>query len=464
MNMQSQFGIDSTDWELDVMGSAIVNYGFDAQEIMVWLKPEMMQSQEARHLLAAIQLCSKEGNPVDLSMVHDALERNGANVEFSRLVEIAKNAPGPANIKAYAAKVRDTYRLNEITGMAMEMVATVNNSRDPSYAMSVVAEMLGKLDYADDGDAILLSDQVSAYMDHQMAVFQGTASNGEVLSTPGISHAFGPIGNNDLIVIAGRPGSGKTELVLEVASELALDRKKPVLLFSLEMGPEQIAERVLTQRAGISIDAINDGSAFTETLPYARVAEAIQGMLGKPFYIDPGTVLTVHDIAIRAKRFAKKNPNMGAIIIDYLGLIKTDSNKRHDIVIGEITGALKRLAKEIKVPVFLLSQLSRKVEERPDKRPMSSDLRDSGAIEQDADKIVMVYRDCYYNPETPLGNIAELINTKRRRGQPCNSFMNFVNGHFVPMSEAMMEEAANKVADAKAPKARVRPDKQGRRF
>lgn len=445
--------IDTHSWEISLVGCAIQNYNLDAQEALGMISPEMLKCQEPKILYAGIQRCLSNGQPVDAMHVMEALDVMQSGMDIGRYTEILhKEAMGGANIKAYARRILELHKLNNTLALIKQAEEAIMATRDTRHALDAVKSIMGQVDISEGREPRQLDDVLSEYFDHQMAVYQGTAQIGCNLDMPGLREAFGPIGNTDLIIIAGRPGMGKSQCALTVAQELALDKVKPVLFFSLEMDDTQIAERVVLSQSGLSVDDVNTGRAFEQDTPAALLGKAVQHIKGKPFYISQMTGVTVDDIAIHAKKFAKRHPNAGAIVVDYLGLIKFSSGMRHDLAIAEITGGLKRLAQEINVPVICLAQLNRALEQRQDKRPLMADLRDSGAIEQDADKIVFVYRDAVYDSQTPLRDTMELINAKRRRGKPQNGYCRFTSGNMKPMTDSEQAWAQNLATSNPEPK------------
>jgi replicative DNA helicase len=223
----------------------------------------------------------------------------------------------------------------------------------------------------------------------------------------------------DLIILAARPSMGKTSLAINIAEHIALNEEMPVLVFSMEMGASQLATRIVG-----SIGRIDQGHLRTGKLrdeEWGRLTEAIEKLRDMPLHIDETGMLTPSDLRSTARRLARDCKQLGLIVVDYLQLM---SGTQHDrgsdnraSELGEITRALKLLAKELKCPIIALSQLNRKVEERTDKRPMMSDLRDSGSLEQDADLVLFIYRDEYYTKEAcKEPGVAEIIIAKHRNG------------------------------------------------
>lgn len=220
------------------------------------------------------------------------------------------------------------------------------------------------------------------------------------------------LNKSDLIIIAARPGMGKTSFVMNIARNVARTTEKDVAVFSLEMSKEQLATRMLSTEARVSSDSFRNGGINTDE--WGRIADCASYLSLLPIYIDETANVTVTQMKAKLRRLK----NLGLVVIDYLQLMGSTSNSDNRVnVVSEITRQLKIMAKELNVPVILLSQLSRAVEGRNDKRPVLSDLRDSGSIEQDADIVLFLYRDAYYNKQSELQNISECIIAKNRHGE-----------------------------------------------
>ena len=232
---------------------------------------------------------------------------------------------------------------------------------------------------------------------------------------------------SDLIILAARPSMGKTALALNIARNVAMEEKKPVAVFSLEMSNEQLSMRLLTAEARIDSSRLRTG--FISQEDWQNVTDAAGILNDLPVFIDDTPNITVMEIRAKARKLYQKHNDIGLIIIDYLQLMKPPSkNERRDLEIAEISRSLKALAKELNIPVMALSQLNRMLEQRADKRPMLSDLRESGALEQDADIVAFIYRDEVYNkePDNPTKGIAEIIVAKNRNGATGTAFMSFL--------------------------------------
>jgi replicative DNA helicase len=241
------------------------------------------------------------------------------------------------------------------------------------------------------------------------------------LTSPGLTCDFADLDamtagfqRSDLIIIAGRPSMGKTAISLNIAYNMALLHKLPILIFSLEMSKEQLVQRLLASEAGVDSNRLRAGRISQNEID--RILQAVDKISELPIYIEDNANTMVMEMRSQARKLqAQEGKELGLIMIDYLQLMEGGGDNRVQ-ELSKITRSLKGLARELGVPLIALSQLSRSVEARNNKRPMMSDLRESGSIEQDADLIIMLYRDAYYNPDTPDRDATELIITKHRNG------------------------------------------------
>jgi replicative DNA helicase len=235
--------------------------------------------------------------------------------------------------------------------------------------------------------------------------------------------------NSDLIILAARPSMGKTALALNIARNAAVDANIPVAVFSLEMSKEQLSLRMLCAEARLDSSRLRGG--FFSMDDWRRLTDAAGVLSESPIYIDDSPVLTAMEIRAKARRL-KMDKNIGLVIIDYLQLMKAHgSSERRDLEISEMSRSLKALAKELEIPVLALSQLNRMLEQRTDKRPKLSDLRESGALEQDADVVAFIYRDDVYNQDekNPLKGTAEIILAKQRNGPTGKVVLTFLDAY-----------------------------------
>lgn len=228
----------------------------------------------------------------------------------------------------------------------------------------------------------------------------------------------------DFIVIAARPSMGKTAFAINLAYNITIKSKQPVIFFSIEMSKEQIAQRFLSLESSIPLSKIRSATLTVQDMD--RIAEAISILSEQPIFIDDTPIISTIDIRIKSRKIKVEKKQLGAIFIDYLQLIKAEDKKESRVQeLSEISRSLKALAKELNVPVVALSQLSREVEKRTDKRPLLSDLRESGAIEQEADLVIFLYRDEYYNKDSKKANLTEVIIAKQRNGPTGSIFLYF---------------------------------------
>ncbi|EKL0156932.1 AAA family ATPase, partial [Escherichia coli] len=273
----------------------------------------------------------------------------------------------------------------------------------------------------------------------------------------------GGMNAEDLVIIAARPGMGKTELALKIAEGVASrvipgsDVRRGVLIFSMEMSALQIAERSIANAGRMSVSVLRNPASMDDE-GWARVANGMSQLADLDVWVVDASRLSVEEIRSIAERHKQENPNLSLIMADYLGLIEKPKADRNDLAIAHISGSLKAMAKDLKTPVISLSQLSRDVEKRPNKRPANADLRDSGSIEQDADSIIMLYREAVYDENSSAAPFAEIIVTKNRFGSLGTVYQRFCNGHFVACDQ---DEARQICTASNAPAARGRRYAQG---
>ncbi|CAH0532418.1 Replicative DNA helicase [Vibrio stylophorae] len=383
-------------------------------------------SRAHRLIFGSIQAILDNGQPLDLITLsehlelHEKLEEVGG---FAYLAELAKNTPSAANIGAYAEIVRER-------ALIREMISVANEIADNGY------EPQGRsagdlLDLAESKVFAIAEQRTSANEGPQNVerILESTLERIELLyQTPqdgvtGVSTGFNDLNKktaglqpSDLIIVAARPSMGKTTFAMNLCENAAMDQEKPVLIFSLEMPAEQIMMRMLASLSRVDQTRIRTGQLDDED--WARISSSMGILMNKKnMYIDDSSGLTPTDVRSRARRIAREHGGLSMIMVDYLQLMRVPGMQdNRTLEIAEISRSLKALAKELNVPVVALSQLNRSLEQRADKRPVNSDLRESGAIEQDADLIMFIYRDEVYNPESPYKGTADIIIGKQRNG------------------------------------------------
>ena len=377
-------------------------------------------------IFEAIKNTFNKGIAVDITTITEELKNKKeidliGGIEY--LTDIIEQTPTAANVDYYIDIVRDKSILRRLIEKATD-IATLGYSNDLPVTET--------LDKAEAGILEIVKTRKSSEfktMPEVLSVFQENleklaANKGKISGIPSGLYDFDNMTDgfheNELIIIAARPSMGKTALALNIATNVALNAKKTVVIFTLEMRAEQLVSRMISSLGQIEGKKLQNGSLQNED--WKRVNEAMSRLAESNIYIDDSPGVTIGDIKSKCRRVAATNDNLGLIVIDYLTLIggmnKYQGNRQQEV--SEISRALKTLALELKVPVLCLAQLSRTPELREDKRPILSDLRESGSIEQDADIVGFIYRDDYYNKESKIDdNIsqAELIVRKNRSGK-----------------------------------------------
>lgn len=383
-------------------------------------------SRPHRLIYQAMSRLSEKGLPIDLVTLQEELERNEYLETvggFSYLVEIARVTPSAANISAYAEIVRERAVVREMIAVANEIVESGYDTqgRDAAELLDIaetrvfnIAEKRSSSTEGPQALKILLEktvDKIEALYHKPHDGVTGVSSGYTDLDK--MTSGFQP---SDLIIVAARPSMGKTTFAMNLCENAALMSDKPVLVFSLEMPSEQLIMRLLSSLGRIEQNKIRTGQLDDED--WGRLSSTMGLLLEKgKLYIDDASALTPTELRSRARRVARDSGGLSMIMIDYLQLMRVPSlSENRTLEIAEISRSLKALAKELQVPVIALSQLNRGLEQRSDKRPVNSDLRESGSIEQDADLIMFIYRDEVYHDDSPDKGIAEIIIGKQRNG------------------------------------------------
>ncbi|PKH22305.1 replicative DNA helicase [Enterobacterales bacterium CwR94] len=396
-------------------------------------------SRPHRMIFAEMQKLLEAGRPIDLITLSESLERNGElNMVggFAYLAELSKNTPSAANISAYADIVRERAVVRDIISVSNEIADACYDPQGRSsedlldFAESKVFKIAESRANKDEGpkgiDTILeatISRIESLYQQpHDGVTGVDTGYNDLNKKTAGLQ-------GSDLIIVAARPSMGKTTFAMNLCENAAMTQKKPVLIFSLEMPGEQIMMRMLASLSRVDQTRIRTGQLDDED--WARISSTMGILIDKKnMYIDDSSGLTPTEVRSRARRVFREAGGLSMIMIDYLQLMRVPSlSDNRTLEIAEISRSLKALAKELNVPVVALSQLNRSLEQRADKRPVNSDLRESGSIEQDADLIMFIYRDEVYHENSDLKGIAEIIIGKQRNG-PIGSVRLTFNGQW----------------------------------
>jgi len=387
-----------------------------------------------RTIFGAIIKLLSNNQSVDTVTVKDTLAQSGLLDEaggFSYLIELAKNTPSAANVTAYANVIRERAIVRELIGVAHD-IADVGynpegrNSADIlDLAESKVFEIAEKRTGENEGPKDVTTVLTKTVNRLDELVKQGRDITGVSTGYTDLDEKTSGLQRSDLIIVAARPSMGKTTFAMNLCENAMMLQDKPVLVFSLEMPAEQIMMRMLASLSRVNQTHIRTAQLDDEE--WARMSGTIKTLKKKDnLYIDDSSGLTPMELRTRARKIARDKGGISLIMIDYLQLMRVPSlSENRTLEIAEISRSLKALAKELEVPVVALSQLNRTLEQRADKRPINSDLRESGSIEQDADLIMFIYRDEVYNEASEMKGIAEIIIGKQRNGPIGTSRLTF---------------------------------------
>ena len=384
------------------------------------LKPDDFFFGQNKEIYSAMMELFNENTPVDMVTVSDRLNQRdqldaGGGVTY--LSTLVLSVPTTGNVEYYAKIVKDKAVLRRLIYSTQGILSMAYDEGDTTERIIDRSEQL-ILDISsnkDQSDIVHISEiMMTAYDDMvQNSLNKGTVT-GISTGFNYINNATGGLHGGELIIVAGRPGMGKSSFAVNIAENAAINENIPVAIFNLEMSKSMIVNRIICSQALVDSQNVRKGDFQPED--WLQICAVIDKLSAAPIYIDDSSSITVSEIRAKCRRL-KQTKNLGLVVIDYLQLMqgsKKSDNRQQEI--SEISRSLKVLAKELDIPVIALSQLSRTSESRSDKRPMLSDLRESGAIEQDADLVMFLYRDDYYNKDSQEKNIAEVIIAKQRSG------------------------------------------------
>jgi len=375
-----------------------------------------------RHIAALIE----QAKPADVVTVYESLDKSGEAGQaggLPYLAEIANNTPSAANIRRYAEIVRERCILRRLVSVGDEIAASALSpaGKDAKDLLDQAEAKIFEIAEAGARSAsgfIPIQPVLGQVVDRIQELYDRDAQS-EVTGIPyglvDLDDMTAGLQGSDMIVVAGRPGMGKTTFALNVAESVALNSGLPVAVFSMEMPATQLAMRFISSVGRLDQHRLRTGRLTDDD--WQQLTMALGRLHEAPIFIDETPGLNPTDLRARCRRLYRQCGKLGLIVIDYLQLmvsLKETDNRAQEL--SDISRSIKSLAKELNVPIFALSQLNRSLEQRPNKRPVMSDLRESGAIEQDADIIMFIYRDEIYNPDSPDKGTAELIIGKHRNG------------------------------------------------
>jgi replicative DNA helicase len=415
-------------------------------DVIETLAPEDFYRTAHQKIYAAITDLFDKAEPIDLVTLANRLKENGHLEQIggaSYLAKLVDTVPMAVNAQHYAKIVHDKASLRRLIEKANAIVKRCFEERGNAdevidfaeAAVFEISEKKARQAFYPLSKIILSNIETLEEKQGNRSLVTGvpTGFNRIDTMTSGLQ-------NSDLIILAARPSMGKTALALNIARNAAVEANIPVAIFSLEMSKEQLSLRMLCSEARIDSSRLRGG--FFSMEDWHRLTDAAGVLSDAPIYIDDSASLSAMEIRAKARRL-KMDKNIGLIIIDYLQLMQgRASAERRDLEISEISRGLKALAKELVLPVMALSQLNRMLEQRTDKRPRLSDLRESGALEQDADVVAFIYRDEVYNKDedNPNKGVAEILLSKQRNGPTGDVFLSFLNS-FTRFENLASEEA-----------------------
>ncbi|NIH16452.1 MAG: replicative DNA helicase [Buchnera aphidicola (Periphyllus lyropictus)] len=408
-------------------------------EISECLKKKDFFSHSHQIIFNEMKNLANNKKPIDLITLSESLKNKKLLKKignFSYLAELSNNIFSISNIISYAKIIKENSLMRELIFMAkkIENLGYNSNGKKSEEILNYLEKYIFKINEKRSKNK-KGPKNIKEILNISIKNLEKLLKNPKNKIT-GIDTGYKDLNKktfglqkSDLIIIASRPSMGKTTFAMNVCENASMIYKKPILIFSLEMPCEQIITKMLSSLSRVNQKNLRTGKINDEE--WSRISSTINILLKKKnIYIDDSSYLTPNKIRTRALKIYKKNKGISLIMIDYLQLMNAPSiSENRNLEIAEISKNLKSLAKELKVPIIALSQLNRSLEQRSDKRPINSDLRESGSIEQDADLIIFIYRDEIYHPETNLKGIAEIIIGKQRNG-PIGTIRLTFNGNF----------------------------------
>ena len=405
--------------EQSVLGSMLIDKGAVVKSIEI-LHPDSFYRDAHRFIFEAILKLFDKDEPIDSVTVTEMLRSEGKLDAVGGSVYIAdliNSVPTAANVEHYARIVEEKATLRRLIEAGTKIVSQAFSDPDD------IDQVLDRAEKEIFGIALKRAKEGFNKIDH---VLKDVLNKIDTMydkkeSLTGISSGFPDLDaytagfqNSDLIIIAARPAVGKTALSLNIAQGIAMKQKIPVAIFSLEMSKEQLVQRMLCSEA--EIDAQRLKTASLPDVGWKKLTKAIGRLSEAPIFVDDTAAITAMEIRAKSRRL-KMEKGLGLVIVDYMQLMQGRKRVENRVQeVSEIARSLKTLARELNIPVVAVSQLSRAIEQRHDRRPLLSDLRESGEIEQTADVVIFIHREDYYNPASTKGNIAEVIIAKQRNG------------------------------------------------
>ncbi|MBQ7187444.1 MAG: replicative DNA helicase [Ruminococcus sp.] len=411
------------DAERAILAAVLVEPALFTEVMQIIRKPEYFYDEYIRGLYSCCYWLESQGKPIDLVTVIDQAVETGVftTQEMARnyLKQLLDGFITKGNVADYCRIIEDKYYVRTLIDVSTELIKRASEKNVKSDELLDLAEqMIYDIRSGKFANGLLpLETVIMDVYDHLQELTGADRDKFKGISTgfSSIDKVMMGLNNTDLIILAARPGMGKSAFALNVAVNAAKASHKDTVVFSLEMSPEQVATRMLSSEALVSHSVLHSGDFGQGDSVWQELASGTERLVKLPIYIDGTANITVPEMKAKLRR---RQGSLGLVVIDYLQLMSSPNHHNNRVQeVSEITRQLKLMAKELQVPVIALSQLSREAEKRENKRPMLSDLRESGSIEQDADIILFLYRDAYYNDQATDLSVAECSVAKNRHGQ-----------------------------------------------
>jgi len=396
------------------------------------IKPEDFYRDTHRKIFKSMTAIFTKNEPIDMITLTEYLRKNNELEEVGGLpylTNLATIIPTSANIRYHCKIIKEKSLFRSLIQTSHLIIEKAYEGQtDADEALDYAERLIFEISDRRTNNSF---QNIKDIVKDTFKTIEGLLSRKSNIT--GIATGFNDLDEmtagfqpGDLIIIGGRPAMGKTAFALNIAQHIGIKMKQPVAIFSLEMSKEQLVMRMLCAESMVNYAKLRKG--FLNRQELSRLTKSASGLSESPIYIDDSSSISVMEVRAKARRLKAEQKGLGLIIIDYLQLMKgRDDVERREQEISEISRSLKALAKELRVPVIALSQLNRRVEYNQDKRPGLGDLRESGAIEQDADVIIFLYRDEVYNKKTPNKGIAEIIIAKQRNGPTGTVRLTFID-------------------------------------
>ena len=406
----------SAEAESAVLGGLLLNPKKYTEVSEIISKDDFYQGIN-RFIYSAIESLAEANQPIDIITLAEQIDSDG-NLDnvggLPHLADLQNNTPSAANVHSYARAVKNKSTERALITVSREIGGLAYDETPTDEKVLKSQALIMGIESCDGEEVAQANAGIKNVIEEIDRRFHNDSGiNGLATGLSKVDYRTNGLRGSDLIIVAGRPGMGKTTFAMGIVKHCVIDEQKPALVFSMEMSQESLLERMTSNLSGIPFNFIRSGKLQEQHWP--MLTSGISRLKDSPLYIDDRAALSVNQMRSTARKLHKK-VGLGCIVVDYIQLAKSKNPSREQ-QISEISGGLKAIAKELNIPVIALSQLNRKCEEGPNKRPGVHHLRDSGSIEQDADVIWLLYRDEFYNEDSQHKGIAEVITGKMRNGE-----------------------------------------------